>query len=62
MHINLEAQLQAFKKEQEAKQAEEMAGFLAKLKKEEEEAKQAAATAAGASAGAGGIRSRNSYR
>eukprot|EP01051_Picozoa_sp_SAG22_P016500 SAG22_NODE_2341_length_2687_cov_4.174652_2_plen_56_part_00 len=33
-HIDLEAQLRAFN----AKQAEEMAGFLAKLKKEEEEA------------------------
>ena len=39
--MDLEAQLQAFKKEQEAKQEAEMAVFLAKLKKEQA-AKQAA--------------------
>eukprot|EP01051_Picozoa_sp_SAG22_P005448 SAG22_NODE_323_length_12378_cov_19.294975_1_plen_139_part_00 len=44
--MDLEAQLAQFKKEQEAKQAEEMAGFMAKLKREEEEKKAAAAAAA----------------
>eukprot|EP01051_Picozoa_sp_SAG22_P009104 SAG22_NODE_735_length_7542_cov_11.695956_1_plen_80_part_00 len=43
--MDLEAHLQAFKKEQEAKQAEEMTVFLAKLKREEEEKKATAAAA-----------------